>query len=130
MRTKCGWVWYEWADQQSIARWETEGGSYDSWTGDALERANIIKTGFMRWYRRYTDKVLYQGRWPGYIAGWITQLAHESAYRAGLRGEPNWPSRWSWIGSVHGQQQLHDAYMVGVTDDQTMAELARLGYLP
>jgi len=31
MRTKCGWVWYEWADQQSIARWETEGGSYDPW---------------------------------------------------------------------------------------------------
>jgi hypothetical protein len=62
MRTKCGWVWYESADQQSIARWESEGGSYDPWTDDALERDNIIRAGFMRWYRLYMDQILYQGR--------------------------------------------------------------------
>jgi hypothetical protein len=31
---------------------------------------------------------------------------------------------------VHGQQQMHDAFMVGVTDDRTRAELAKLGYSP
>jgi hypothetical protein len=58
------------------------------------------------------------------------QLAHENAYQAGLRGEPNWPNRWNWVGSEYGQQQLHDAYMVGVTDEETRAELTKLGYLP
>jgi hypothetical protein len=69
MRTKCGWVWREWADQQSILSWETEGGSYDPWTGDALGRDNIIKTGFKRWYRPYMDQILYR------VAGPATSLA-------------------------------------------------------
>jgi len=130
MRSTCGWAWYQWADQESIARWETDGGSYDPWTGDALELADIIKAGFMRWYQPYMDQVLYRGRWPGYIAGWFTQLVHENAYRAGLRGEDTWPSRWWWTDSERGQQQLHDAFMVGVTDEETRALLAKLGYLP
>jgi hypothetical protein len=42
-----GWVWREWADWRSIARWENEGGSYESCAGiDALERHQIIRAGF------------------------------------------------------------------------------------
>ena len=126
----CGFVWREWADSGSIDRWEGEGGSYDPWTGDALERDDIIKAGFMRWYQPYMDQILYGGYWPGYISGWVTQMAHENAYRAGLRDDSNWPSWWGWVESECGQQQLHDAFMVGVTDDQTRAELTKLGCLP
>jgi len=41
-----GFVWREWADWQSVESWENEGGSYDSFTGDALERHFIIREGF------------------------------------------------------------------------------------
>ena len=131
MRTTSGWVWREYADRQSIDRWEDDGGSYDPWTGDAIERDDIVRAGFWRWFHPWINQQFGSpAKVGGYIYGWILTMVHESAYRAGLRGDSNWPSRWHWVESEEGQQQLHDAYMVGVTDEQTRSELTKLGYLP
>ena len=59
--------------------------------------------------------------------------AYSSAYRAGLRGEARYPIPRFWNdGKLRPEthQELHEAYMVRVTDDQTRAELAQWGYLP
>jgi hypothetical protein len=78
MRTKCGWVWYEWADQQSIARWETEGGSYDPWTGDALERDNIIKKGFKRLSKKASN--------AGIVRTWTRSFTRAAGRATSLAG--------------------------------------------
>jgi hypothetical protein len=60
-------------------------------------------------------------------------VTYSAAYRAGLRGDPSWPRPTWWIGAENNQvvqQRMHDAFMVGVTDDQTRAELAELGFVP
>ena len=132
MRTTAGWVWWgQWADPQSIARWEDDGGSYDPWTGDLLERADIIRAGFNRWFDSWI--IQHYGspaKVGGYIYGWWMSVTYSAAYEAGLRGDPTWPRRPNTDKNPLTQQRLHDAFMVGVTDEETRAELAKLGYLP
>jgi hypothetical protein len=53
-------------------------------------------------------------------------VTYFAAYQAGLRGDRTWLKPVWWLGaekSEHVQQRMHDAYMVGVTDDQTRAKL-------
>ncbi len=131
----CGWVWKEWTDILSIARWEEEGGSYESARGiDALERADIIRAGFAHWFSPWIRHHYGSpSRVGGYIYGMVLDWALSSAYRAGLHGEDRYPIPHFWNDGRLGpetHQRLHEAFMVGVTDDQTRAELAKWGYLP
>lgn len=128
-----GWVWRECADWQSINRWENEGGAYDGFTGDALERYQIIRAGFNHWFDPWLKQLVFPHGHPGYIGGWCMGITYFAAYRAGLKGEPHWPRPTWWLHADQNQlvqQRMHDAYMVGVTDEQTRAELAKLGFLP
>jgi hypothetical protein len=60
------------------------------------------------------------------------EITYFAAYQAGLCGDPTWPKPVWWLGaekSERVQQRMRDAYMVGVTDDQTRAKLTALGYI-
>jgi hypothetical protein len=88
--TTSGFVWRESADWQSVGRWENEGGSYDPFTGDALERHLIIREGFNRWFDPWLKQFVFPYGHPGYIAGWCMDVTYFAAYQAGLRGDPTW----------------------------------------
>ena len=125
-RATSGFVWHEWTDWQSVDCWENEGGSYNA--GDiGLEQYFIVRDGFNRWFDHPWVRYFI---WPngigGCIAGWCMQITLEAAYRAGLRDDSTWPKPTWWLGaekSLRIQGLIHDAYMVGITDDQTRAKL-------
>jgi hypothetical protein len=48
-------------------------------------------------------------------------------------GDQTWPRPTWWLYADQNplvQERMHDAFMVGVTDEETRALLAKLGYLP
>jgi hypothetical protein len=88
----------------------------------------IIDQG-AKWLAPYIRRIVWEGWWGGCISGWVWSANLRRAYEAGLRDDDRCSppmSGWQHANkSPEVLQHLHAAYVVGLTDERTRAELRR-----
>jgi hypothetical protein len=91
-----------------------------------IKRDHQILDQGAKWIAPYIRRIVWEGQWGGYISSMCWHADLRRAYEAGLRDEDRCPP---WLHSRHqsawSMQHLHAAYMIGLTDFATRAELRR-----